>query len=499
MSERRYQEVRSRSQMMLLPPCLDDYVSENNAVRAIDAFVGTLDLQALGFEHAEASCGAGQPAFDPALLLKLYLYGYQHRVRSLRRLEAETRRNLEVIWLCQEASPSYKTIADFRKNNAAALQAANRDFVLLCRELSLLGGSRVAIDGTHMKADANRGSFHTKATLEKDLRRLDERIVAYHRQLDEADARSEECADGAEDPELAAKIEALVERQRNKQALQKHLLESGKGQVSKVDADARLLKKNGKTVGGYNCQIAVDDKHKLIVAEDVVQDGADSRQLEPMMTKASEATGSERLVGLADAGYFSGAQLKGCEEKGMEVYVPIQDQAARKGKDGRFGSDDFHYDAQDDTYVCPAGQRLVRSGSTSTNRGKRYIIYRPVDPPTAAVCRACPLSERCLAESRSMRTVQRWEHEDVVDRHRERMSAGAALSRERGALVEHPFGTLKRWAGMDHFLMRGLRKCRGEFSLMTLSYNFKRVVNELGEAALTEHCLQKQRLGAVGV
>ena len=148
MSERRYKEVQSRSQMMLLPPCLDDYVSEHNAVRASDAFVGTLDLQALGFAHAEGNCGAGQPAFDPALLLKWYLYGYQHRVRSSRRLEAETRRNLEVIWLCQGATPSYKTIADFRKNNAAALQAANREFVLLCCELSLLGGSRVAIDGT---------------------------------------------------------------------------------------------------------------------------------------------------------------------------------------------------------------------------------------------------------------------------------------------------------------------------------------------------------------
>ena len=496
MSERRYQEVRSRSQMMLLPPCLDDYVSEHNPVRAIDAFVGTLDLEALGFEHAEASCGAGQPAYDPALLLKLYLYGYQHRVRSSRRLEAETRRNLEVIWLCQGASPSYKTIADFRKNNLAALQAANREFVLLCRELSLVGGSRVAIDGTHMKADANRGSIHTRATLEKDLKRLDKRIAAYHRRLDAADARSEECAEGAEDPELARKIEALVERQRNKQALQKHLLESGEGQVSKVDADARLLKKSGKTVGGYNCQIAVDDKHKLIVAEDVVQDGDDSRLLEPMMTKASEATGSERLVGLADTGYFNGAQLKSCEEKGMETYVPIPDHAALKGKDGRFGSEDFRYDAQDDTYICPAGQRLVRSGSTSTNRGKRYILYRPA---AVVVCRACPLSARCLAESQSTRKVQRWEHEDVVDRHRKRMSSGAALSRGRGALVEHPFGTLKRWAGMDHFLMRGLRKCRGEFSLMTLSYNFKRVVNELGVAALTEHCLQKQRLGAVGM
>ena len=493
MAERRYQEVQSRSQVMLLPACLDDYVSEHNAVRAIDAFVGTLDLQALGFEHAEANCGVGQPAFDPALLLKLYLYGYQHRVRSSRRLEAETRRNLEVIWLCQSASPSYKTIADFRKSNAAALQAANREFVLLCRELSLLGGSRVAVDGTFLKADANPDSIHTKRSLERDLKRLDERIAAYHQQLDEADAGSEECADGAEDPELAAKIEALIERQRNRKALQERLLESGEGQVSEVDVDARLLSKSGKTVGGYNCQIAVDDKHKLVVAEDVVQDGNDSNQLGPMMTKASEATGSERLIGLADGGYFNGAQLKSCEAKGMEVYVPIPDQAARRGKGGRFDSDDFRYDAQDDTYICPAGQRLVRRRSLP-NKGKLYFIYRS----TAADCRGCSLSHRCLAKGKSSRRVQRWEHEDVMDRHRKKMSAGTPLMRGRGALVEHPFGTLKRWAGMDHFLMRGLGKCRGEFSLMTLSYNFKRVMSVLGEPAFTEYCLQKQRLGTIG-
>ena len=193
-----------------------------------------------------------------------------------------------MIWLCQSASPSYKTIADFRKNNAAALQAANREFVLLCRELSLLGGSRVAVDGSFFKADANTYSFHTKRSLERELKRLDEKIAAYHQQLDEADARSEECAHGAEDPELTSKIEALIKKQRNRKALQARLVESGEGQVSEVDADTRLLSKKGTTVGGYNCQIAVDDKHKLVVAQDVVQDGNDSNQLEPMMTKASK-------------------------------------------------------------------------------------------------------------------------------------------------------------------------------------------------------------------
>ena len=256
------------------------------------------------------------------------------------------------------------------------------------RDLAARGGSSVGADA------ASRGLL------------LDERIAAYHRQLDEADARSEDCGEAAEDPELAAKIEALVERQRNRKALQERLRESGEGQVSEIDADARLLSKHGKTVGGYNCQIAVDDKHKLVIAENVVQDGNDSNQLEPMMTKTIEATGNGRLIGLADGGYCSGAQLKSCEDKGIEVYVPAPKQAARRGKGERFDSDDFRYDAQDDTYVCPAGQRLVRGGST-TNKRKLYFVYRS----TAAGCRGCSLSHRCLAKGKSSRSVQRWEHE----------------------------------------------------------------------------------------
>ena len=370
MVDRRYQQVRPRTQGMLLPPCLDDYVSEHNPVRAIDAFVDTLDLRALGFEHAKANSGAGQPAFNPALLLKLYLYGTQRGVLSSRRLEGETRCNVEVMGLCQEARPRTKTIADFRKNNATALQAANRDFVLLCREYSLLGGSRVAVDGTHLKADANRSRFHTKATLERDVKRLDAKIAAYLRELDKADAQPEECADGtgdsvlavkikalvdiqhnknalqerkqesgesqgsevdadaqsaecAEDPERAAKVEAAVAMRRTKKALQERMQASGESQISEVDADARLLRKGDKTIGGYNCQIAVDDKHKLIVAVDVVQDGNDTRQLEPMMTQSRAATGSAggsaamisatmrrmtRLSVRLDSGWFAAAR-----------------------------------------------------------------------------------------------------------------------------------------------------------------------------------------------
>ena len=289
-------------------------------------------------------------------------------------------------------------------------------------------------------------------------------------------------------------MKALLEKREHAEALRKRLLESGAGQVSEVDPDARLLNKGGKTVGGYNCQIAVDDKHKLIVAEDVVRDGNDVRQLEPMLTRAGAAVGNGKLTGLADAGYCAGEQLKACEEKGMDVYAPIPRRAARKGVDGRFGSEDFRYDATDDAYACPAGQRLTRSGAASVMGGRRYFAYVPASGLAGIV----PLSARCLPPRSATRKVFRWEHADVVDRHREKMGGAAAakLMRARAALVEHPFGTIKRWAGMDHFLMRGLDKCRGEFGLMALGYNFKRVVNELGADALAAYCLRKRGRGA---
>lgn len=486
MADRRYQAVQSRTQSDLFPPTLEDLVSKENPVRAIDAFVETLDLHEMGFCNAGPGAGAGQPAFDPAILLKLYLYGYQFRIHSSRRLEAETQRNVHVMWLCKGATPSYKTIANFRKDNLEALRAASREFIALCRELSLFGGKQVAVDGTFLKGSVNPGNIHTRAGLEKDLKYLDEKIAGYLRQLDESDAGPQEDLVGGEDVELEAKIKVLRERQQKKQELREDLEESGENQVSEVDADARLLKKNGKTVGGYNGQIVVDDKLKLIVAAEVVQDGNDMGQLAPMMEKAAEALDNRELTGLADAGYCTGEQIKACEDQGMQVYVPVPKHASRKGRDGRFGSEDFGYDENTDTCKCPAGQELTRVGSTVIN-GMQYARYGA----TTEVCRNCPLKDRCLSKSQSARMVHRSEHADVMDRHRRKMNSGGDRVRRRSALVEHPFGTLKRWAGIDHFLMRGLDKCQAEFSLMTLGYNFKRVINTIGVETFREYCVQR--------
>ncbi len=491
MSKRRYQELQPRTAVQLLPPSLNDYVAPDNPVRAIDAFVQTLALSEMGFGHAEAWSGSGQPPYDPAVLLKLYIYGYQNKIRSSRALEKATRCNVEVMWLCQGARPTYKTISDFRKNNLVALRNVNREFVQVCRDLSLIGGRRVAVDGTFLKASANGATVHTKSELAREISHLDSKIAAYFEALAEADDTDAE--GDLSDPDLVAKMAALVARCEQKKALQERVLASGEKQLSEVDPDARLLSKRGKSVVGYNGQIAVDDEAKLIVAVDLVQDGNDTQQLAPMMTKAQEATGNKDLVGLADTGYANGEHLKACEEKGMAMYVPLPKQASHKGLDGRFGRDDFQYDKTTDTYVCPAGQKLTPSAGKHTHKGKRYLTYRL----SAKVCGACPRKEHCLAPSKTYRLIRRWEHEAVMDRHRQRMAKGAGVMRQRGSLVEHPFGTLKCWAGINYFLMRGLAKCRGELNLMTLCYNFKRVLNEIGVGAFVAYCRARRELQGI--
>jgi len=481
MKKRRYQQTLNRQQEMLLPAHVEDYVSQHNGVRAIDAYVNTLDLLALGFKNTQPVMGVGQPAYNPEALLKLYLYGYLQGIRSSRKLESETCRNLEVIWLLEGLRPSHQSIADFRKSNSVALKAANRDFLLLCKELSLLGGEEVAVDGSFFKADANKAGIYTENKLDKQLAALEKKINDYQQALAEQDGADDKAGKGSlvEDKQLADKLKRLQEKQAEKKALQQQLKDSGEQQISCVDTDARLLTKRGHTVAGYNAQIAVDSKHKFIVVEAVTQDGNDSQQLAPMLAKAQEILQSDKLRGLADAGYYDGNQLKICEAQAIDVYVAIPDKSKAIAAQGRFTREQFSYDAQQDHYTCPQGNTLSPSGKQQKN-DKTLTRYQS----KAADCSQCPLATLCLTDRANLKQIYRWEHEAVVERHKQRM-------KQRGALVEHPFGTLKHRAGMHHFLMRSKEKCRGEFSLMVLAYNFTRVLNILGIDRLRDYCVQR--------
>jgi transposase len=480
MTNRKFKTGTCREQASFLPPRIEDYVGPDNPVRAIEAYVASLDVEKLGFRHADAGGGAGQPPYDPADLLKLYLYGYLNQIRSSRRLEREAQRNLELIWLLKKLAPGYRTIAKFRQENWVALKLANRSFVLLARELDLVSGALVAIDGAFFHGDASKASIVTRKRLSEQLTVVDREIEAYGLALeanDAEEARSPEGDDRGDGGDIAQKMAALMAKRTQAQAALRRLEDSGETQLSRTDADARLLTKNSQTIAGYNVQIAVDDKHKLIVASEVVNDGNDTGQLYKLAKAAKEALGGETLQVVADVGYYNGATLKSCEDDGILAYVPQAKRTGRLQAQGRFSHEDFAYDVELDAYRCPAGSLLRPTSSLKKNTGGRLEI-RYVSRKSA--CDACPLRGRCVTDKAPTRTVYRWQHEDVIERHRARMQNAAALMRRRSGLVEHPFGTLKCRAGYRHFLVRGFNKVRGEWSLMALCYNFTRVLNILG-------------------
>jgi transposase len=489
MTNRTFKTGESREQASLLPARIEDYVGPNNPVRAIESFVCALDLAKLGFRHAVRGAEeVGQPPYHPADLLKLYLYGYINQIRSSRRLEREACRNLELIWLLRNLKPGYRTIANFRKENWAALKAVNRSFVLLVRELGLIGGTVVAIDGSFFHGDASKASIFTRKRLAEQIAKLDQEIEAYGKCLEDNDAaeakepkkdRPDGHGDGGggDGGDIGAKVAMLMAKRSRAQADLARLEESGETQLSLTDPDARLLVKNGQGVAGYNVQTAVDDKHKLIVASEVVNDSSDVGQLHVMAKAAKDALEAEALQALADEGYYSSLELKACEDDGIKAYVPVPEGNGQLEKKGRFSLKDFSYDPAGDAYRCPAGELLrPMEGRWKNTSGRTEIRYAS----STKTCRTCPLRARCLSPKASRRTIGRWEHEDVLDRHRARMQGAGDLMRRRAALVEHPFGTIKCRAGYRHFLVRGFNKVRGEWSLMALCYNFTRVLNILG-------------------
>src|SRR6202158_71628 len=366
MTNRAFKSGESRDQANLLPPRIEDYVGPDNPVRAIESFVCALDLAKLGFRHADRGAeGVGQPPYDPADLLKLYLYGYINQVRSSRRLEREACRNLELIWLLRNLKPGYRTIANFRKENWEALKAANRSFVLLVRELGLVGGSVVAIDGSFFHGAASKASIFTRKRLAEQIAKLDQEIEAYGRSLEDNDAaearhRTDGHGDGGggEGGDLGAKVSALMAKRSRAQADLDRLEASGETQLSLTDPDARLLAKNGQALVGYNVQAVVDDKHKLIVESEVVNDSSDVGQLHAMATAAKDTLDAEALQVLADVGYYSSTELKACEDDGIVAYVPPSEGTGRLEKQGRFSLKDFSYDGAADAYRCPAGALL---------------------------------------------------------------------------------------------------------------------------------------------
>jgi transposase len=468
-------EGEDRTQATLFPERIDDYIAEENAVRVIDVFVDELDLSGLGFKTIPEAIG--RPAYHPAIMLKLYIYGYLNRIQSSRRLERETGRNVELMWLVGRLAPDFKTIADFRKNNGEAIRLVCREFVMLCRKLNLFSDAFVAIDGSKFKAVNNRNRNFSKAKVKARLQQIDESIARYLGEIASTDRREDDATRG-KTGRLQSKIVALKEEIQTLKKLEVRMLATPDQQISQTDPDARAMATagRGKAIVGYNVQAAVDAKHHLIVAHEVTNVGHDRSQLANMAIQAKGAIDCDDLTVVADRGYFNGVEILACEEAGITAYVPKTQTSNNQAK-GLFGKRDFIYKPEEDEYECPAGERLIYR-CTNEDKGKAIRRY------WFSGCGQCRLKAQCTTGKE--RRVSRWEHEAVMDAMEDRVDRKPDCMRIRRSTVEHPFGTIKSWLGPTHFQMRTLKHVSTEMSLHVLSYNLKRMLQMFGVVPLME-------------
>lgn len=460
----------SREQVALLPTAVEDYVGADSLPRVIDEFVKGLDLRGLKFVRSVAA-RTGRPGYAADDLLKLYLYGYWNKIRSSRRLEAECKRNLELMWLLGQLTPDHKSIAEFRKINSEAFQQACSQFTAFLRDASLIGGEApvVAIDGSRFKANAAKASMMNAEQLAKEQQRTMRRVAEYVTQLDQADRQEE----GQAELDAAHIRKALEQLKVRAAALEKAKAElekskqEGKPRVGLTDPDSVLLTKNGSTVVGYNVQHAVDAQHKLIVAHEVTTEHNDHASLESMATQAKDALQAKTVTAICDTGYANGAQAEACEKLDITPVVPMPNVPNTRHAEG-YTKAQFTYDKTTDTWRCPAGALLTLF---KRDHAKKTDYYH------TKACADCAQRAQCTkAEQRSI--ARSW-YAEAMERADARAKANPALMRLRSATAEHPFGNLKAML-QGGFLVRTLPKVKGEMALGVLTYNLKRVLAIMG-------------------
>jgi transposase len=473
---KRFVEGTDREQSTLFPDCLEDWIDENNPVRVIDVFVDELDLAELGFDGVAPET-TGRPGYHPSVLLKLYIYGYLNRVQSSRRLEREALRNVEVMWLTGRLAPDHKTIADFRKDNGGAIRQVCARFIELCRAMGLLTEASVAIDGSKFKAVNNRDKNFTRAKMDRRMAQIEESVARYLQQLDTADRQEPSEALQTKTSRLKDKIAKLKQQMQHLKELRVQMLAAPDQQISLTDPDSRSMATSGRGSGvvGYNVQVAVETKHHLIIAHEVINEGSDRAQLSPMAKAAKAVLAVEKLDAVADRGYFSGEEILACDNAGVTVTLPKPMTSGMMAR-GRFGKQDFRYVADEDVYICPAGETLPYR---YTNEEDGLILRRY----WTNACQSCPIKKNCT--SGKERRITRWEHEHVLEAVQRRLDEHPEKMRQRRETVEHPFGTIKARMGATHFLMKTLPRVASEMALHVLAYNMTRVMSIIGVRPLT--------------
>lgn len=459
----------------MMPMCLDDYIGADSVVRVIDVFVDRLDLKVLGFKYAELN-ECGRPPYNPAMMLKLYIYGYMNRVRSSRRLQAEAGRNIEVMWLTGRIVPDDRAIAYFRHNNAAALKKAFKEFSLWCKKAGLYGENSVAVDGTKTRANANRNSIYTAKLTETRLIEVDEKIDKYIKVLDETD--KEEADKPTISPETVKSIlKHLAEKKDKLLDWKRQIDENGGKEISTVDPDAHIMHTNGdgRTLDAcYNVQTVADTKNKLIIDFDVATCPDDKGALPKMTAFAKELLGAETIEVSADKGYYDGGDIAECERNGITTYIPKAAEPT-KPANPNYGPGKFEYNPKTDAYKCPRGQILTfhreKKRYESEVRDRVYL--------NRGACKQCPSRDSCFTNTKGFRQIFRSTNQDALDRNNQRMKTeeGRTKYRQRSCTIEHPFGTTKAVWGFRQYLCRGQVMTTAEQSLTFLAYNLRRVIN----------------------
>lgn len=445
---------------------LEDCIGEESIVRVIDRFIEIQDFLKLGFSNVIPS-DVGRPSYPPKALAKLYVYGYENGIRSSRKLERETLRNIEVMWLVNELKPDYKTIAEFRKNNIRPLQKLFREFIKLCKSWELIGGEIVAIDGTKIKASNNKKTNFSRKKLEDRIARLDERINEYLNQMDSNDMHEEK-----EIIDTSKVLKELNDRKEKYEKYLEKLEETGENEISEVDPDARLM---GNNRGGvdvcYNIQSAVDEKHHIAVAMDVVKSPVDHGQLGRMVNNVQKTLKIKRFIVVADKGYYNGEDLKRCKKYKVNTIVAKQKPSDSKEQPKEFNSDKFIYTKETDTFTCPAAKTLYPHNKKTAKRRNFY---------NKTACENCPNKQLCTGGKTPYRTVTRSQYGDIYDEVDKRTKENMHLYKLRQQIAEHPFGTIKHTLNGGYFLLRTRRKVRAEVALLFLAYNLKRALKVLG-------------------
>jgi transposase len=452
---------------------LEELVAADDPVRFLDAFAEKLDLSKLGFK-TKVIQQEGRPSFNPRVLLKIYLYGYQNGIRSSRRLEKECKRNTEMQWLCGKLVPNYHTIADFRKDNPVALKNMFKLFVAFLMDAGLISGKTIAIDGTKSRAHNSKKNNYSPKKIERHLQYIEDKTLEYLTQLDAED--KEESTELIGD--LQDKIERLQMNQIKYEMLSDLLTESGEPQISTTDPDSRSLLIQGQVVEVcYNTQTAVDDKHKLVVATHTINRN-DRNALSAIALEAKENLKANEFTLLADKGYNNAREIESCQQNDLKTIVAQQElvNSNPKGTTKEYLVDKFKYNKKNDTYTCPEGQTLTTFGTWHTKKRDDKISYQYKKYRTPA-CKNCPVKQLCTGRQKGGREIERSQYAEAVERNNKNYSQNQTLYRKRQEINEHIFGTIKRKWGYYYTNLIGLEKVNGEWSFIMLNYNIKRVLN----------------------